>query len=240
MRIRLTVAYAGGRYAGWQVQPDRPTVQGELEAAVARVAGSPVRVTGASRTDAGVHAAGQVCHFDALRRLPPATWKEALNGLLPADLRVLRAREASPDFHARYGARRKAYRYHLDTAPVASPFLAPYAWHRPGLRELEALREAAAALVGPVDQRAFASRPEGDRWIRPVGACEVEVGRLVTITLAGRSFLRHAIRGMVGSLVQVGQGTRSVQEFAAMLEQPAPAFTLKAPPHGLCLVRVEY
>ena len=221
MRIRMTVAYVGTRYQGWQVQSDRPTVQGSVEEAVARLEDTDVRVTGASRTDAGVHAAGQVCHFDAGRDMAPDEWQRALNSLLPADVRILDVVRADDDFHARYSARQKIYRYHLDRSAVASPFLAAFCWHCPRLERLDALADAAAQLVGPIDQRVFASQPEGDRPIRPVDECTVATGRLVTISVSGRSFLRHAVRGMVGALVEVAQGRRSGTELAALARETA-------------------
>ncbi|MFQ5743764.1 MAG: tRNA pseudouridine(38-40) synthase TruA [Acidobacteriota bacterium] len=241
MRVRLKVAYAGTAYAGWQVQPGKPTVQGSLEEIVDKVAGRKVRVTGASRTDAGVHASGQVCHFDIPATLSPESWQRAFNGLLAADIRVLDASLAEPGFHARYSAHRKVYRYHLDPAPLASPFLAPFSWHRPGLVELDDLAEAASLLEGPLDQRLFASRPEGDRPIRPIEACSIDAGRLVTITIVGRSFLRHAVRGIVGMLVEVGSGRRSPSTVSDLLRGERSASPpVKAPSRGLCLARVQY
>jgi tRNA pseudouridine38-40 synthase len=244
MRICLTVAYDGTAYAGWQVQPEKATVQGALEAVLQRTTGRKIRVTGASRTDAGVHAEGQVCHFDAPQvddKSGPTEWLRRFNALLPADIRVLAAASAGADFHARYGASRKTYRYQIDRQSVASPFLAAYAWHCPGLFRLAEMREAAGLLVGDLDQAIFATRPEGDRPIRPIDECSVDSGRLLTVTVSGRSFLRYAVRGMVGALVEVGCNRRSV---AAMREMIAGATNhpraVRAPAHGLCLVRVDY
>lgn len=263
MRLRLVIAYLGTDYSGWQVQPDRPTVQRALEQAVEEIGGRHVRVTGASRTDAGVHAAGQVCHFDPPREMPVREWSRALNALLPADVRVLDAAAAAPDFDARRHARRKRYVYRIDTAPVASPFLAPFAWHRPGLDRIQVMsRGAAGLLVDDLDQRHFASRPDDSRHIRPLEACEVRdvagcrqpkefqhlpsiqsgQGSVVTVTVVGRSFLRHAVRGMVGTLVEMAQERRSWEEFQAMV-QGTPEhrpLSLKAPAHGLCLDRIDY
>jgi tRNA pseudouridine38-40 synthase len=241
MRIRLTVSYRGARFAGWQVQPDAPTVQGELQAVVARLCEQQVKVTGASRTDAGVHALGQVCHFDPPRELPLRRWQRAFDRMLPEDIRVVACECVADDFHARFSARSKTYRYHVDPAPVASPFLSPFAWHRPLVSDVEAMRAAAARLVGAVRQDVFAAQPEGERKLRTIDAFELSEGRLLTFTVRSRSFMRHAVRGMVGSLLEVGHGRRSPDHIEAMARAaPGHPRMVKAPPHGLVLVRVEY
>ena len=122
MRIRLSVSYRGTLYAGWQVQPDKPSIQGELQAVVTRLTETMTKVTGASRTDAGVHALGQVCHFDTSRSIPEAKWMRAFERLLPDDIRVIACEEVNSDFHARFDAQQKVYRYYIDPAPIASPF----------------------------------------------------------------------------------------------------------------------
>lgn len=279
MRLRLTIAYAGTAYSGWQVQPDPPTVQEALEDAVARIGGRRVRVTGASRTDAGVHATGQVCHFDAPRELPGDEWLGALNAVLPPDIRILAAERVGDDFDARHAARRKRYVYRIDTARVASPFLAPWTWHRSDLGDGERIdlmtRGAAALLVDDLDQRRFASQPEETRPIRPLESFEISGPEspamppdgaatppagpppisppqppfpatgppsVILVTVLGRSFLRHAVRGMVGSLVELAVGRRSWEEFEALVEGAAGHRPLssKAPAHGLCLERIDY
>lgn len=241
MRIRLTVSYRGTRYAGWQVQPDAPTIQGELQAVVQRLCAEPVKVTGASRTDAGVHALGQVCHFDPSRGLTLTRWQRAFDRMLPEDIRVLECRHVDDDFHARFGAHRKTYRYHVDPAPIASPFLSPFAWHRPRVRHLDALREALGHLVGDIRQDVFASKPEGDRTVRTIDSFELREGRLLTFTVRSRSFMRHAVRGMVGSLLEVGYGRREPEQIAAMARAaPDHPPMVKAPPQGLVLARVSY
>lgn len=242
MRVKLTVAYRGGDFAGWQIQPRQRTVQGVLEDAVAAVGGSAARVTGASRTDAGVHAAGQVCHFEAPVPRPPQVWQRALNALLGDDVRVLAAAEARADFHARFDALGKTYRYHVDRRPVASPFLAAFAWHRPEPLDVQAMRAAAALLLeARVDQRAFATRPDADRTVRPLQACELDEGATLSFTVRGRSFLRFAVRGLVGSLVEVGRGALDPEALVRAASRGDRAATgATAPPHGLCLVGVRY
>lgn len=241
MRIRLTLSYRGTRYAGWQVQPDAPTVQGELQAIVARLCGQQVKVPGASRTDAGVHALGQVCHFDAPPSLTLRRWQQAFDRMLPEDIRVLSCEAAGGDFHARFSARQKTYRYHVDLSPVASPFLSPFSWHRPQARHIDSMRDAASRLLGPINQRVFAAQPQGDRDIRTIDRFDLEVGRLLTFTVQSRAFMRHAVRGMVGSLLEVGCGRRTADEIEAMAQAARGHPRLvKAPPQGLFLVRVDY
>jgi tRNA pseudouridine38-40 synthase len=241
MRMRLVVSYRGNDYAGWQAQPDARSVQGELMAVVARICEQDVKVTGASRTDAGVHAVGQVCHFDPPRQLPAHRWQRAFDRMLPDDIRVLDCRPAGGDFHARFSAVRKTYRYHVDPSPIASPFLSPFAWHRPRICSLDDMKEAAKMLEGTICQRVFASQPEGDRDVRSVDSVRVAVGRLLTFTVVGRSFMRHAVRGMVGSLLEVGYGRRTAAEIGAMAaDEPGHPPMVKAPAHGLCLLNVEY
>jgi tRNA pseudouridine38-40 synthase len=241
MRIRLTIAYRGAAYAGWQVQPDAPSVQGELQRVVARLCEQPVKVTGASRTDAGVHAYGQVAHFDPPRALPLHRWQRAFDRMLPEDIRVLACEAATDDFHSRFSARRKTYHYYVDPAPLASPFLSPFSWHRPRIRDLEAMRAAAQRLTGEIHQSVFAAQPEGDRHVRTIDSFDVHEGRLLTFEVCSRSFMRHAVRGMVGSLLEVGYGRRTVEQIEAMARNaPDHPRMVKAPPRGLVLVRVHY
>jgi len=243
MRVKITLAYVGTAYAGWQKQDHAPTVQGAIEAAAAVIADRAVTVYGAGRTDAGVHARGQVAHFETERSWPPDEWRRALNALMPSDVRIVGAVQVDPQFHARHAARGKTYSYQLETGVVASPFLAPYAWHvGPGL-DIAALEAGAAALLGPLDQRAFATQPQpGNRTERPLSSAGVQaVGGVLRITIRGRSFLRFAVRGMVGTLVEVARGRRTVDSVrAAARSGDRKMAGATAPPHGLCLERVHY
>lgn len=243
MRIKITLAYVGTAYAGWQKQNHTPTVQGAVEAAMAVVAGRAVTLYGAGRTDAGVHARGQVAHFETEKNLLPGDWQRALNALMPADVRVVEAVQVDSLFHARHDARGKTYSYQLDTNLVGSPFLSPYAWHVGPDLDSAALQAGAAALLGRLDQRAFATQPEtGDRTERPLQNAEVEVvDGLLRITIRGRSFLRFAVRGMVGTLVDVARGRRTADSVRAAAESGDRKLAgATAPPHGLCLERVHY
>ncbi len=241
MRLKLTLAYVGTGYAGWQRQPDTATVQGVLEAAAGRTADRITAVSGAGRTDAGVHAAGQVAHMDVDGRLEPEVWLQALNARIPDDVRVLACEPVDPAFHARYDATRKIYRYCIDERAVASPFLAPFTWHVRQELDVEAMQGAATYLEGPVDQRAFATQPDSEDTIRPIESIRIERDRLVSVTVIGRSFLRYVVRGIVGTLVEVGRGRRepaSLRELAASGDRDAAGAA--APARGLCLVRIDY
>lgn len=241
MRIKLTVSYRGTSYAGWQVQPDKPSIQGELQAVVKRLTESVTKVTGASRTDAGVHALGQVCHFDAPRSIPTAQWMRAFERLLPEDIRVIACEEVNGDFHARFDARKKVYRYYIDPAPIASPFLSLFVWHRSGLTNFDAMRVACRHLRGEICERMFASQAEGNQDIRTIDHFSVQRDRLVVFTVKSRSFMRHAVRGMVGSLLEVGYGRRQPDEIRAMAQVvPGHPRMVKAPAQGLFLVDVQY
>jgi tRNA pseudouridine38-40 synthase len=243
MRTKITLAYVGTQYAGWQRQSTVPTVQAAVERALASVDPGAVPVHGASRTDAGVHARGQVAHFDSQRDLEPAAWKRAINAGLETAIRVVDATEEDAEFHARHSARGKTYSYLLDTRDVATPFQAPYAWHvGPGM-DLDRLRAGAEALLGDMNQRAFATRPEpGARTDRPLVGVTVEVtGRMIEIVVQGRSFLRYAVRGMVGTIVEVGRGHRTPASVrAAARSGDRTAAGACAPAHGLCLRAVHY
>lgn len=242
MRLKVTLAYDGTRYGGWQRQPDKATVQGELERVATRIGDGPVRAVGAGRTDAGVHAAGQVAHLEGpIERRDPAQWLHGLNALLPEDIRVVSTAAVPNSFHARFDARRKTYRYHMDRGAIASPFLARYAWHLPDRLDAAMMEVAARGLVGEIDQLAFASRPDPGPTLRSIDACNLDFGPPFTVTVTGRSFLRHVVRGIVGSLVEVGRGRIEPARLTnaarhGRREEAGPP----APAHGLVLVCVDY
>jgi len=155
--LKITLAYDGTRFVGWQRQADGESIQGLIETALARIEGMPVTVHGAGRTDAGVHALGQVASARMTSPLDPATLTRAINGHLPPDIRILTVEDKDDGFHARFSARSKCYRYQFDVAAIASPFDRAYAWHLPQPLDVEAMREAAAALIGTHDFAAFQS-----------------------------------------------------------------------------------
>lgn len=237
------LAYDGTGYAGWQVQPDAVTVQGLLAAAARALLGADTRVVGASRTDAGVHALGQVASLRTTAALAPAGVLGALNAGLPPDVRVLDVAEASPGFDARRAAVGKRYAYLIDNAPVASPLLRRYAWHVRRPLDVEAMRQALAGLRGRHDFSAFCAAP--GRGSSPV--CLVRAAHVVRrkerlgILLSADRFLHHMMRNAVGSLVAVGRGRRPPEWLAQVLaSRDRTRAGPTAPAHGLTLVRVLY
>jgi tRNA pseudouridine38-40 synthase len=265
---KLTLEYDGSGFHGSQAQaPERGrTVQGEVETALARLTGAPVRIALAGRTDAGVHALGQVASFALARDWEPAALQRALNATLPPDLAVRAAEQAAAGFHARFSARGRAYRYLIWQAAAPAPLLRHRAWHVRAALDLGAMHAAAQALRGRHDFASFAGaglgvpgpdaaedRPSTVREIYsaacyrwplaglyegPPGPGE---GGLIAVDLAGAAFLPQMVRTVVATLVDVGQGKRSSAAFAAVLaaaDRRLAAAT--APPQGLCLLRVWY
>ncbi len=249
--IKLTVAYDGTAYVGWQRQPNGRSIQALVEDALAPIEGGPVTVAGAGRTDAGVHALGQVASVELAATLEPATLARALNATLPADVRVLEAAEAPPGFHARFSAAGKTYRYQIRQARVVSPFEHRFVWHHPRALDVDAMARAADALVGRHDFAAFqAAGSDVATTVRTVTAARVEArpagappdaGVLLVVEIAADGFLRHMVRTIVGTLVEVGDGRRAPDAMAALVEAGDRSLAgPTAPARGLTLVRVEY
>ena len=241
--LKLTLAYDGTRLVGWQRQAEGDSVQGLLEDALARFEGAPVIVHGAGRTDAGVHALGQVASAQVTCTHDLATLVRALNAQLPEDVRVLAIEEASRDFHARFSARSKTYRYQIRHGAIADPFERMYVWHMPERLNVDGMREAASVLVGTHDFAAFQSSGSPTRdSVRTVTCSAIEdmSGRL-TYEISGDGFLRHMVRAIVGTLVEIGRGFREPASMASVLRGSARADAgATAPPQGLFLVRVDY
>jgi tRNA pseudouridine38-40 synthase len=251
-RYRLTLAYDGTDFEGWQRQRDAEasrTVQGVLEAALARLAdGERVRVTGAGRTDTGVHALGQVASFDLPREMEPGALARALNGMLPADLRVLEAARAAADFDARRGAMSKLYRYELDSGPVRLPQRRRAAGYLSARLDEERVRQAAALYAGRHDFASTASSGGSVKTtVRTVTRSEARFAdgpagaRTLVYEVEASGFLRKMVRSLVGGLVAAGRGAMTVEALRAALEArdrrhwPPPAEAC-----GLTLVSVEY
>jgi tRNA pseudouridine38-40 synthase len=241
--LRLTLAYDGTDFAGWQRQPVAPTVQAAVAQACERILGAPTRVTGASRTDAGVHALRQVASLVTASSIPAPALGRALNAVLPAAIRVLEANEVPSGFDARRSARGKRYAYLIDTGSPADPFLRRYAWHV--TLPLDASRMAAALphLRGTRDFSAFCA--SAGRGRSPV--CTVRSVRLLqrrrrlAFLISGDSFLHHMVRNVVGSLIEVGRGARAPDWIAEVLAGRDRARAgPTAPAQGLFLVRVMY
>lgn len=243
-RLALVVAYDGTHYAGFQRQgKGEDTIQVRLEAALTAVAGVPVPVRAAGRTDAGVHALGQVVDCPWPARVPAERVPPAVNRHLPPDVAVLAAKPVPPGFHARYTAVSKRYRYVIWRAPGPSPFWRRYAWHTGWKLDVAAMAEAAQRLVGRHDFRAFsaAGRPVRSA-VRHVFTCEVrELGPLLFVIVEADGFLYRMVRRIVGTLVEVGRGFLAPGDIdAALASGEKSRAGPTAPPHGLFLEWVRY
>ena len=252
--IKLTLAYDGTDYVGWQRQARGRSIQGEVEQAIAEIEGGEVTVLGAGRTDAGVHALGQVASVQLAREIETSALVRAVNAKLPPDIRLLAAEVAAAGFHARYAARRKTYRYNLTGGAVANPFGRRYAWHFRYALDLDAMRAAAVALTGRHDFAAFqAVGTAVASSVRTIQSVSVEPSDAalgvpppaaapgLTITVVGDGFLRHMVRIMVGTLVAVGAGRVGETAVGAILASGVRGRAgPTAPPHGLFLVAVDY
>lgn len=248
--IRLTLAYDGTAYVGWQRQPNGTSIQALVEQALEPIEGAPVAVVGSGRTDAGVHALGQVASVRLGHPLSTGALVRALNARLPEDVRVLDAAEAADDFSARFSATGKTYRYRILAQPLGDPFERRYAWHVPQPLDTAAMEAALAALPGERDFASFqAAGSSVASTVRCLTAAALSLetrppGRHVSVIaceFSATGFLRHMVRNLVGTLVEVGAGRRSVASVAAALEaRDRSAAGITAPPHGLFLVRVDY
>ena len=241
--VKVVVEYDGTDYFGFQYQPELPTVQAELERVLAKIVKEDVTVYGSGRTDAGVHAAGQVINFRTAGSVPVEKLCLAMNSLLPGSIAALDAAVVPDDFHARYSAKSRLYRYSILNRDTKSALLGRYCWHVRGSLDAEAMAEAAKPLVGAHDFSSFAAadRDEGS----PVrDLIEVNVrrsGETVVIDLRANAFLRSMARVIVGTLVEVGLGWRPASEISDMLAaRDRRAAGKTAPPQGLCLMQVEY
>jgi tRNA pseudouridine38-40 synthase len=242
-RLKLLLEYSGTRYHGWQLQPNVVTIQGTLEACLARLTNGPVRLHAAGRTDAGVHALGQVAHFDTASTIAVAALVRGANSVLPDDIVVRQAEEVPADFHARYSARRKTYAYSVHNHPIPSALRAPYVWHVPQPLNLTAMRRAARVLIGYHDFSAFraASCTARSPWRHLFHLRLIQHAERLVFVLCADGFLQHMARNIVGTLVAIGRGQIAAEALSTILHagqrQQAGA---TAPAHGLLLVRVVY
>ena len=242
-RIALGIEYDGSRFLGWQTQPGGGTVQDALEPALGTIAGEPVGVTCAGRTDRGVHARAQVVHFDTSAARPDSAWVRGVNALLPEAVAVLWARPVDAEFHARYGARSRTYRYVLLNRSVRPALAARHAgWHHAPL-DLEAMQEAARPLIGERDFSAFrAAECQAKSPVRTLYSISIERrGERIDFTLRANAWLQHMVRNIVGALVHVGKGAESpawMESLLASRDRTRGAATFAA--EGLYLEAVEY
>jgi tRNA pseudouridine38-40 synthase len=253
---KLILSYDGTEYFGWQVQPDRVTLQGELSAAIERVTGERVLPQGSGRTDAGVHARGQVASFLLRAPIPAENFQRALNRTLPESIRVLRAEQAPPDFHARHAAKAKTYEYRIFRAEICPPWEARYAWALNWPLRVEPMREAARHVVGTHDFTSFAASDpdlatrraeESGEGLREGSVRTVfesswaEEGDLLVYRIRGNGFLHHMVRNLVGTFVEVGRGQRRPADMVRILKaRNRSEAGATAPARGLFLDSVEY
>ncbi len=244
-KFMAVVEYDGTAYHGWQLQKELPTIQGALETALARIFGKLTRVHGAGRTDAGVHATGQVAHFTAEWNRSPADLHRSLNALLPSDVMIRDLAPTPEDFHARHSAHCKTYVYTILNRSLRSPMNRLYAWHIPYALDLKSMEEAGSFLVGSHDFAAFGSPTDGTpSTVRQILRAEWQFDEgqgLLSFAICGTGFLRYMVRSIVGTLVLVGRGKIRSSDFSEILascdrSRSGPA----APPNGLCLQWVEY
>ncbi|MDX2044435.1 MAG: tRNA pseudouridine(38-40) synthase TruA [Acidobacteriota bacterium] len=243
MNYRITLAYDGTEYCGWQWQSGLPTVQGALESALEKLEGSPVTSFAAGRTDAGVHAEGQVASFRLTKRWDGRGLRKALNGNLPFDVRVVEAAPAADEFHARFDAKAKIYRYRIFASEVMNPLWLRYAWHYPYPLNLEKLSTDAQILVGTHDFSGFtvASCTVRTR-VRTLTDVRIErEGDLLALFFSGKGFLRYQVRAMVGALVGINRRRIAAASMAELIEsRDRTLIGAHAPAQGLTLLKVEY
>ena len=241
-RYRLVIEYDGSDFHGWQVQPGARTVQGEIEKALATLLGAPVRIAGAGRTDAGVHASGQVIAFSAATELEPEVLQRALNALTGEDVAVREVASVDEEFDPRRAARARRYVYRIWNRRQASPFWRQYTWHIPAPLDTAAMAIAAMQLEGTQDFSSFrASGCDAAQPVRHVLCSRVVTdGVLVCYEIEATAFLRHMVRNIVGTLVEIGHRRRPTDLSALLLARDRTQAGATAPACGLCLEAVRY
>lgn len=253
---KLILSYDGTDYFGWQVQPDRVSIQGELSDAIERVTGERVLPQGSGRTDAGVHARGQVASFFLRAPIPPENLQRALNRTLPESIRVLQAEKMAPEFHARHAAKAKTYEYRIFRGEICPPWEARYVWSLNWPLSLEPMQATAQLVIGTHDFTSFAASDpdlatrraeqagEGERGgsVRTVFDSNwTAEGDLLLYRIRGNGFLHHMVRNLVGTFIEVGRGQRSLEDISRILEARCRSEAgATAPARGLVLDSVEY
>jgi tRNA pseudouridine38-40 synthase len=242
--IKLTIEYEGKSYLGWQVQPKGPTVQGTIEEQLRRLTGEIIHLISSGRTDAGVHAIGQVAHFKTQHSMDCPTLRRALNSLLPADIMIREVEEVDQDFHARKDCKSKVYEYRVLNRNVRSVFLREYAWHISQPLDLGEMKKAAQRLIGEYDFSSFRSVGTPTRTaVRNVIRAEWKRDRegLLTFEIEANGFLKQMVRAIVGTLVEVGKKKITPEDFGQILEsKDRTKAGPTAPAHGLFLKEVKY
>ncbi|MGJ8632492.1 MAG: tRNA pseudouridine(38-40) synthase TruA [Luteolibacter sp.] len=251
MRLKLTIAYDGRPYLGWQSQTGGNTIQDLFNKALEETAKQPIRIQGSGRTDTGVHALGQIAHFDTPEdtTMNPYNWVPALNTKLPATIRVIECEEVPDDFHSRFSATGKSYFYDICTDPVLPPLKAGLAWHLPRLLDADVLRQALETFIGTHDFHAFAAyrgneNPDTD-YTRTIHSAAFEtLPDGYRIRYQGNGFLYKMVRLLTGAAIKTAQGRLRLDDLALLLDQPTGLphgkSPLSAPPDGLYLEKVSY
>jgi tRNA pseudouridine38-40 synthase len=248
--IKLTIAYDGTDFHGWQIQANKPTVQGEIVSVLRRLTQENIQLHATGRTDAGVHALGQVGSFRTQSALSPLEFQRALNALLPPTIRIVGSEETGPDFSARWSAKGKVYRYRIYLGKVVPPMLWRYVLHYPFPLDEVAMRDAAARFVGVHDFSSFAASmgseedDKGRNMQREIFSAELQRtddGQELWFTVHGRSFLRYMVRKMVGTLLDVGRGKLKPEDIDRLYElKDRSKSGPTVPPQGLFMVRVDH
>jgi tRNA pseudouridine38-40 synthase len=248
--FKLTIAYDGTDFHGWQFQPNKPTIQGEIVSVLRRLTQENIALHGAGRTDSGVHALGQVANFRTLSALSAAEFQRACNALLPPTIRITAAEEVGPNFNARWSARGKIYRYRIYRGKVVPPALFRYVLHYPFPLDEDAMSAAAARFVGVHDFAAFAASTGSEdddnersteREIYSAELQRAEDGEELWFTVHGRSFLRYMVRKMVGTLLDIGRGKLQPEDIDRLYElRDRSKSGPTVPPQGLFMVQVEH
>ena len=243
MQYKLLLEYDGTDYHGWQLQQNAATLQGRLEAVLGKLLNEPVRVRAAGRTDAGVHALGQVVAFRTTHQRDLLTLQRGLNALLPSDMAVKRLESTTETFNPRRDAKSRVYRYQIWNQPSRSAIWARYSWHVPIGLNIQAMDEAAGLLIGRHDFSSFqgADAIEHDPWRTVLHSTVHQADEFLVYDVEARSFLRHMVRNIVGTLFDVGRGALSVEDFGRIFAaQDRTRAGRNAPPQGLFLVEVRY
>ena len=241
--VRLLIEYDGTNFHGWQRQANLPTIQGALEDVLTQITKHPVKLTGAGRTDSGVHAEGQVANFKCELRISESSWIKAINSLLPPDIVIKNAEYVPTEFHARYSAKSKTYQYRILNSDQASPFLRNFVWHIKQPLNISSMKEATEYLVGKHDFSSFrASDCSAKSPVRTLDRLEITINPpLILFTLEAKSYLQHMVRNIVGTLVEVGRGRFKPSDISDILDKKDRRYAGPiAQPQGLFLMEIKY
>ncbi|MFE8703862.1 tRNA pseudouridine(38-40) synthase TruA [Cytobacillus sp. FJAT-54145] len=243
-RYKCKVTYDGSQFSGYQVQPEKRTVQRDIELALQKIhKGEKVKISASGRTDAGVHAKGQIIHFDSSLQIPLEKWKVAINSLLPDDVAIIDVEKVASDFHARFDTTGKEYRYYVHLSKTRDPFKRSYAYHYPYPLDFISMKEAIKFFIGIHDFTSFCSaRTEVEDRVREIKEIElIEEDGMLLFRFVGNGFLYNMVRIMVGTLLQVGSGDIEPYSIKEIIEKKDRKYAGKtAPPQGLYLWEVFY